>query len=76
MHADAVNSSLFIALVAVAGIHALMPTHWLSFVLVARAQRWSRRKMLEVVLLSGFGHVATTALVGLAAAALGKGLHH
>jgi nickel/cobalt exporter len=75
MHPGVVDSSLFAALVAVAAIHALMPTHWLSFVLVARAQQWSRRKMLEVVLLSGLGHVATTALVGLAAAALGKGLH-
>jgi len=36
---DVMNSSLFVALVAVAAIHALLPTHWLSFVLVARAQR-------------------------------------
>ena len=56
----------------IAAIHAVMPTHWLSFVLVARAQRWTRRKMLLVVFLSGFGHVMTTALVGLLAAALGK----
>jgi nickel/cobalt transporter (NicO) family protein len=69
------NSSLFLALVAVAAIHALLPTHWLSFVLVARAQRWSRARMLEVVLLSGLGHVVSTTLVGLAAAALGKGVH-
>ncbi len=70
------HSSLFLALVAVAGIHALLPTHWLSFVLVARAQKWSRGKMLRVVLLSGLGHVLSTALVGLAAAALGKAAHH
>lgn len=70
-----VSSSLILAMLAVTAVHALMPTHWLSFVLVARAQRWSRRKMLEVVLVSGLGHVTTTALVGLAAAALGKELH-
>lgn len=64
--------SLFLGLLGVAGIHALMPTHWLSFVLVARAQRWGRAKMLRVVLLSGLGHVATTAVVGLLAAALSK----
>jgi nickel/cobalt transporter (NicO) family protein len=69
------HSSLFVALVAVAAIHALLPTHWLSFVLVARAQKWSRARMLEVVLLSGLGHVLSTTLVGLAAAALGKGVH-
>lgn len=76
MNYDVMNSSLFVALVAVAAIHALLPTHWLSFVLVARAQRWSRGRMLRVVLLSGLGHVLSTALVGLAAAALGKGVHH
>ena len=70
------NQSLFLALIGVAGIHALLPTHWLSFVLVARAQRWSRRRMLKIVLISGLGHVATTTLVGLAAAALGKAVHH
>ena len=74
MNPDVVHSSLFIGLVGVAAIHALLPTHWLSFVLVARAQKWSRARMLEVVLISGFGHVVSTALVGLAAAALGKGV--
>lgn len=64
--------SLFIGLLGVAGVHALMPTHWFSFVLVARAQRWTRGRMVRVVLLSGLGHVATTAVVGLAAAALSK----
>jgi len=75
MITGAVGSTIFLALIAVTAVHALMPTHWLSFVLVARAQRWSRAKMIEVVLLSGLGHVTTTTLVGLAAAALGKELH-
>ena len=75
MNPDVVHSSLFVGLVGVAAIHALLPTHWLSFVLVARAQKWSRGRMLEVVLISGFGHVVSTTLVGLAAAALGKGVH-
>jgi len=69
---SAVGPSIVLALIAVTAVHALMPTHWLSFVLVARAQKWSRGKMLQVVLVSGLGHVTTTTLVGLAAAALGK----
>ena len=76
MDSPAVGSSLFAALVAVATIHALLPTHWLSFVLVARAQKWSRGRMLRVVLYSGLGHVVSTALVGFAAAALGKAAQH
>lgn len=72
MISDLQVGSLFLGLLGVAGIHAVMPTHWLSFVLVARAQRWTRGKMLRVVLFSGLGHVATTAVVGLLAAALSK----
>ena len=74
MSPDLVGPSLFVALLAVSAIHALMPTHWLSFVLVARAQQWSRSKMMKVVMLSGLGHVSSTTLVGLLAAALGKEL--
>jgi len=74
MSLDAVHSSLFLAVLVVAALHASLPTHWLSFVLVARAQGWTRRHMLKLVLVSGLGHVTTTGLVGLLAAALGKDL--
>ena len=71
---DLVRSSLFAAVLAVALVHAVLPTHWLSFVMVARAQKWGRGRMLRIVLVSGLGHVTTTAVVGLLAAALGKDL--
>lgn len=64
---------LFLGLILMSLVHAVLPTHWLSFVLVARAQKWSRRRMLQVAMLSGLGHVLTTALVGFLAAAIGKG---
>ena len=48
---------------AVAFLHAAIPTHWLPFVLIARAQRWNRPKTLAITALAGGGHVlATTAL--------------
>jgi len=75
MTSDLQVGSLFIGLLGVAGVHALLPTHWLSFVLVARAQGWTRGRMLRVVLFSGLGHVSTTAVVGLLAAALSKEFH-
>lgn len=70
-----VADGLFFGMLLIALLHALLPTHWLSFVLVARAQGWKRSKMMRVVLVSGFGHVTTTTIVGLAAAALSKGFH-
>lgn len=55
----------------VAFFHAAIPTHWLPFVLVARAREWSRGKTMIVTSLAGIGHVGLTSLLGLAIAFLG-----
>jgi hypothetical protein len=63
------NEALFGSVAAtgfvIAFLHAAIPTHWLPFVLVGRAQGWGGRKILTVALLAGGGHVASTALLGL-----------
>lgn len=74
MTPEPLMSGLFAGVLLIAVLHAILPTHWLSFVLVARAQRWTAGKMLRVTVFSGLGHVTTTAVVGLVAAALGKDL--
>jgi hypothetical protein len=55
----------------VAFLHAAIPTHWLPFVLVARARKWSRAKTLAVTASAGLGHVLLTSLLGLLIAWLG-----
>ncbi|HTL68795.1 MAG TPA: hypothetical protein VL200_14120 [Lacunisphaera sp.] len=55
----------------VAFFHAAIPTHWLPFVLVAKARHWSRAKTLAVAMLAGLGHVALTSLLGLVVAWFG-----
>ena len=45
-------------------LHAALPTHWLPFVLVGRAQGWRMIQVLGAVVLAGLAHIATTALVG------------
>jgi nickel/cobalt exporter len=59
----------FLSVIAMAGfsvafLHAAIPTHWLPFVAVGRAQHWSRRKTLTVTAVTGLGHVSSTALLG------------
>jgi len=49
---------------AAAFLHAALPTHWLPFVLVGRAQRWTLPKVLTAVATAGLAHIATTAIVG------------
>jgi len=55
----------------VAFFHAAIPTHWLPFVLVARARGWSRTKTVLVTLCAGLGHVGLTSLLGFAIAWFG-----
>lgn len=55
----------------VAFFHAAIPTHWLPFVLVARARGWSHAKTLLVAAFAGLGHVALTSLLGLVIAWFG-----
>ncbi|MEJ1973666.1 MAG: hypothetical protein WDM96_14750 [Lacunisphaera sp.] len=56
---------------AVAFIHAAIPTHWLPFVVVARAQGWSRGRALLMVTLCSGGHVLMTTALGVGLAWFG-----
>ncbi len=56
---------------AVAFIHAAIPTHWLPFVVVARAQGWSRGRTLAMVTLCSGGHMLVMTGLGLALAWFG-----
>lgn len=49
---------------ATAFLHAALPTHWLPFALVGRAQRWAVDRILAAVVVAGLAHVAVTAVVG------------
>jgi hypothetical protein len=71
------NETILIALTGfgIAFFHAAIPTHWLPFVITARAQRWSRNKTLGVTALAGTGHVLCTALLGVLIAWFGIALH-
>ena len=60
----------------VAFFHAAIPTHWLPFVLTARVQGWNHAKTIAITTLAGSGHVAATALLGLAITWFGTTLSH
>ena len=62
---DALLVSLLTTAFAAAFLHAVLPTHWLPFVLVGRGQGWSNRQTLGAAALSGLAHVAVTVVAGL-----------
>ncbi|MFC5373034.1 hypothetical protein ACFPIF_10745 [Brevundimonas faecalis] len=56
-------------------LHAALPTHWLPFVLVGRAQRWSLGRVMGAAVAAGLGHILSTALVGSLIVAAGIALN-
>jgi len=68
---ETVLTTIMITGFGIAFFHAAIPTHWLPFVLTARAQRWNRAKTLMITALAGSGHVLFTATLGSLVAWLG-----
>ncbi|HMC82259.1 MAG TPA: hypothetical protein VKL61_03420 [Candidatus Polarisedimenticolia bacterium] len=58
---------------ATAALHALIPDHWLPFVLMGRSRNWSTRKTLTLASAGGLLHVCLAVVLGLAALWIGKG---
>lgn len=61
---DALLVSLLATAFAAAFLHAVLPTHWLPFVLVGRGQGWSHGRTLWAAALSGTAHVLVTIVAG------------
>lgn len=64
---------LFLSSCATAVIHALIPDHWLPFVLLARSQRWSDRRLAALAALAGLLHAIVTGFVALLVIVAGTG---
>lgn len=64
--------TLYLAAASIAFVHTLLgPDHYLPFVAMSRAGRWSVRKTLVITLACGVGHVLSSAALGLAGIAFG-----
>lgn len=72
---DAVFITLIVTGFTVAFLHAAIPTHWLPFVVAARAQRWDLAKTLIVTGVAGSGHVLFTTALGVLVAGGGIALN-
>lgn len=56
---------------AVGVLHALLPDHWIPFVLLAKARRWDLGRSLAAVVAGGMAHLGSTAALGLLLGFLG-----
>jgi len=64
-------SVLLISALAVGVLHALAPDHWLPFVALGSAQKWSRWRLTIITITAGLGHVSSSLLIGALGVLLG-----
>lgn len=61
---DGLSTTILLTGFLVAFFHAILPTHWLPFVLACHGQKWSRGKTLSITALSGLAHAVFTIILG------------
>lgn len=67
---------LVLTALSIGCIHTLLgPDHYLPFVAMSAARRWSRRKTLAITALCGAGHVLGSVAIGAIGIAIGVTLH-
>ncbi len=69
---DKLSPVTLLSTVTLSLLHTLIPSHWLCFVVVGRAQGWRTRKTLAVAAFAGTLHVLTTVGLGAAVGTLGR----
>jgi hypothetical protein len=68
-------TALTITAASIGLFHTLLgPDHYLPFIMMAKAGRWSMIKMTWVTCLCGVGHIAGSILLGIVGIALGIGI--
>jgi hypothetical protein len=69
------TAPLLVATVAAVGVlHTLVPDHWAPIVVVGRQQGWSVVRTARAAAIAGFGHIASTLVLGLILWAVGASL--
>ena len=69
-------TTLTITAASIAFVHTVLgPDHYLPFIVMSRARKWSIYKTTWVTVLSGFGHVISSVLLGAIGIAVGIGLN-
>ena len=67
------GAALVLTTIVTAIVHTLIPDHWLPFVLVSRAERWTVRRTVALTTGSALLHVMISIALGLVVVRLGRG---
>lgn len=56
--------SILVGSLTLSLLHALIPSHWLPFVTIGKAEQWSSQRLLTVTAIAGLAHTVSTTLLG------------
>ena len=63
---------LLVTAISLGFIHTLLgPDHYLPFIVLSKARKWTQSKTLWITFISGIGHVGGSVILGIAGVALG-----
>jgi len=66
---------LTVTAISIGFVHTLLgPDHYLPFIVLSQAKKWSLKKTMSVTFLCGLGHVLSSAILGLVGVAVGISL--
>lgn len=66
---------LVLSALSIGFFHTLLgPDHYIPFIVIARAKKWSLLKTITITFLCGAGHVGSSILIGFAGVLIGTGL--
>ncbi|RCK72205.1 MAG: hypothetical protein IGBAC_0551 [Ignavibacteriae bacterium] len=57
-------STLIVSTITIGIVHALAPDHWLPFVMIGKAQKWTKPRLTFVTFVAGIGHVGSSIILG------------
>lgn len=67
---------LFVSAASLGFVHTILgPDHYLPFIVLSKARKWSSNKTMWITFFSGIGHVGSSVLIGLLGIALGFSLN-
>jgi nickel/cobalt transporter (NicO) family protein len=67
---------LILTAISVAFLHTVLgPDHYLPFIVMHKAGKWSMTKTIFITVLSGIGHVGSSVLIGLLGIGFGLAIH-
>lgn len=69
-------SALVISTISIAIVHSFAPDHWLPFVMIGKAQRWTKTKHAWITAVAGVAHVGSSVILGCVGILLGMATIH